>query len=391
MKKLLLFTLSTCLLFASVLNQTKEDIFNLEFQKVKTESSALKNSWLSPARIEMSIIKNRNKDISSTTKNSKIMWNQDIFRSGGILYAINYANNIKNYNLNMIQANKLNLIKQIYLLKISIEKNKLLIKQSELSLKNIEINLKIIQENYLAGLSNITDINQIFLTKEKQLSSIISLKNELQQKQIELKKLTNKNIKIKNLPLVTQNEYLHQNINIKTLFSKANSNYAKQKATISSYLPKLTLNLATGYTKFDSDIKIQNYNSKNWSAGLTLSIPLDYNYHSNIESTKIEYLKSQLNIKDKKNELIQNYKKSITNIKFFQEKIRVVKQIQKSYKNLLNIVKEKYKQGLKTIYDIESLENSVKIEELEVKIQKLNIKNEKIKLYFEITQKKKEK
>ena len=119
MKKLLLFPLSTCLLFASVLNQTKEDIFNLEFQKVKTESSALKNSWLSPAKIEMSIIKNRNKDISSTTKNSKIMWNQDIFRSGGIFYAINYANNIKNYNLNMIQANKLNLIKQIYLLKIS--------------------------------------------------------------------------------------------------------------------------------------------------------------------------------------------------------------------------------------------------------------------------------
>ena len=139
-----------------------------------------------------------------------------------------------------------------------------------------------------------------------------------------------------------------------------------------------------GHTKFESDLSIQNYNSNNWSAGLSLSIPIDYNYHSNIESAKIEYLKSKLEIKDKKNELKQNYQKSISNIQFFKEKIKISKQIQDSYQTLLNIVKEKYKEGLKTIYDIESLENSVKIEELEIKIQQLNIKNEKLKLYFDI-------
>ena len=384
MKKVILLSLSFCITFASILSDTKEDIFNLEFKKAKKDSESLKNSWLSPARFETAITKNRNNQLSTTSKNIKIVWNQDIFRSGGIFYAIKYAKQMEKYNFNLLTSQKLNLIKQIYLLKLSIEKDKLLIKQAELSLKNININIKMIQENYLAGLANITDLNQIFVTRDTKISSILSLKNGLKQKEIELKKLSNKKFKIPKIPLLTEAEYIQQNINLKTLLSKSNSTYAKEKATVSSYLPKLTLNLMAGHTKFESDLSIQNYNSNNWSAGLSLSIPIDYNYHSNIESAKIEYLKSKLEIKDKKNELKQNYQKSISNIQFFKEKIKISKQIQDSYQTLLNIVKEKYKEGLKTIYDIESLENSVKIEELEIKIQQLNIKNEKLKLYFDI-------
>jgi hypothetical protein len=113
MKKLFLFLLSFCITFASILNDTKEDIFNLEFKKAKKDSESLKNSWLSPARFETAITKNRNNQLSTTSKNIKIVWNQDIFRSGGIFYAIKYAKQMEKYNFNLLTSQKLNLIKQI--------------------------------------------------------------------------------------------------------------------------------------------------------------------------------------------------------------------------------------------------------------------------------------
>jgi outer membrane protein len=199
--------------------------------------------------------------------------------------------------------------------------------------------------------------------------------------------LTTKNFEIKEFPLITKEEYIQQNIDIKTLKAKSKSDYEKAKITTASYLPKVTATFQASHNDYDSEIDKQDNIDNPWSAGLVLSMPLDINYKSNIESAKINYLKSKLDINDKKNELSQKYDEIIDNINILKEKIKIAKQIKESYKTLYKVVKDQFQVGLKTSYDVESLKNSLKIQNLEIEIQKYNILLQKIDLYFDIKEK----
>jgi outer membrane protein TolC len=383
MKKIII-SLIASLSLASVLSETKNQIFNAEANKSKEDSNALKNSWINPALINMSYTKNHQNEVTSDIKTIQIVWNQDIFRSGGIYFAIKYAKALGIYNLDLIKQQKLGLIKQAFSLKTQILRDKLLLKQNELKLANLEINVKVTKDNYLAGNADISDMNNILVQRDTQKMANLSLKQAIQQEIKELKKLTNKNFELKEFPLITKQEYIKQNIAIKTLNAKSQSDYAKAKTTTASYLPKITANLQASHSDYDSEIDKQDYSDKPWSVGLTLSMPLDINYKANIQSAKINYLKSKLDIQDKKDELSQKYDEVIDNINILKEKIKIAKQIQDSYKSLYNVVKEQFNAGLKTVYDVKSLKNSLEIQNLEVEIQKYNIILQKIDLYFDV-------
>jgi outer membrane protein TolC len=384
MKKIIAISLVASLSFASVLSDTKDNIFKQEANKAKQDSNALKNSWISPAKININYTKNTQNKISTDTKSIQIVWNQDIFRSGGIYYAIKYAKTLGIYNMDLIKQQKLNLIKQAFTLKTQILRDKLLLKQNLLKLANIEINVKVTKDNYLAGNADISDMNNILVQRDTQKMANLTLKQSIETEEKELAKLTNKNFELKNFPLITKDEYIKQNIAIKTLNDKAKSDYAKAKITTASYLPKLTANLQASHSNYDSEINSQDNIDNPWSAGLTLSMPLDINYKANIQSAKINYLKSKLDISDKSNELAQKYDETIDNINILKEKIKIAKQIQDSYKSLYDVVKEQFNAGLKTFYDVESLKNSLEIQNLEVKIQNYNITLQKINLYFDV-------
>jgi len=384
MKKIITISLIASLSLASVLSDTKDEIFNKETNKATQDSNALKNSWISPALISATLKKSVTNKITTNTKSLNFTWNQDIFRSGGIFYAIKYAKYLGIYNLDLIKQQKLNLIKQVFSLKAQILRDKLLLTQNMLQLANIEINVKVTKDNYLAGTADISDLNNILVQRDTKKMALLSIKQSIQTEESELAKLTNKDFKVDKIPLITKDEYIKQNISIKVLKSKSKSNYEKSKTTTASYLPKVTANLSASHNDHVSELTTQTYNDKPWSVGVTLSMPLDINYKANIQSSKINYLKSQIDIADKKNELSQNYKEVIENIKILKEKIEVAKQIEKSYKTLFNVVKSQYKAGLKTSYDVESLKNSVRIEKLEIKIQNYNILIQKINLYFDV-------
>jgi len=384
MKKLISISLIVSLSFASILSDTKDDIFNQQTQKSLKESNKLKNSWVSPIQIKASTKKSVSNKITTKTKSLTFSWKQDIFRSGGIYYAIKYAKAIGIYNLDLIKQQKLNLIKQAFTLKTEILKNKLLLAQQKLQLANIEINVKVIKDNYLAGNADISDMNNILVQRDNKKMAILDLEKSIKSQERELNKLTNKDFNVNQIPLISKDEYIKQNINIISLKDKAKSNYFSYKSTLASYLPKITLNLSASHIDSNSELKTQTYNDKPWSAELSLSMPLNINYSNDIESKKIDYLKSKLDINDKKNELIQNYDEIISNINFIKEKIKVAKEIENSYKTLYKVVKNQYKAGLKTIYDVESLKNSLKIQKLQIEIEKYNILLEKIKLYFDI-------
>ena len=118
--------------------------------------------------------------------------------------------------------------------------------------------------------------------------------------------------------------------------------------------------------------------------GLTLSIPLDFNTNTNLQSSKIAYLKAkQLENDNEKTELVRYYNFKI-NYKFLNEKINISKQNIKLFDELIELTKSEVKAGYKTEYDLNTLKNSKDIELFEIEINKLSKELESTKLYFAV-------
>jgi len=388
MRKLTLFLLICSFVMAdSPLSYEKEKILELKRQKLKADADKLKNSWISPLNISVS--KNRSvsaNDMDSRATTAKISLNQDIFRSGGIWYAIDYAKAFKEVQKLGIDLEEAADLKQIYSLKTKIKRDELKLKQSKLILKNREIDVEIVKERYKAGDADISELNRVTIESDNARTSLINIQNLLRNEYYELKKIVGeKNIKrlrIPKIPLVDKKSYLSSHLQLLRFDKQIKSDLAKYKAVKSSYLPKVALNGSYGYSKIEGNF--QNYESDEYSYGIKLSMPLNYNSKNDIESSKIAYLQSKLAKTDRQKELEYEYDKHLFNIKDYKEKIKVAKRMIKLYDELYDFTDLEVKAGMKTKLDLKSLNNSLKIQKLEQKIQEQNIILEKISLFFDI-------
>ncbi len=388
MRKLTLFLLICSFVMAdSPLSYEKEKILELKRQKLKADADKLKNSWISPLNISVS--KNRSvsaNDMDSRATTAKISLNQDIFRSGGIWYAIDYAKAFKEVQKLGIDLEEAADLKQIYSLKTKIKRDELKLKQSKLILKNREIDVEIVKERYKAGDADISELNRVTIESDNARTSLINIQNLLRNEYYELKKIVGeKNIKrlrIPKIPLVDKKSYLSSHLQLLRFDKQIKSDLAKYKAVKSSYLPKVVLNGSYGYSKIEGNF--QNYESDEYSYGIKLSMPLNYNSKNDIESSKIAYLQSKLAKTDRQKELEYEYDKHLFNIKDYKEKIKVAKRMIKLYDELYDFTDLEVKAGMKTKLDLKSLNNSLKIQKLEQKIQEQNIILEKISLFFDI-------
>jgi len=388
MRKLTLFLLICSFVMAdSPLSYEKEKILELKRQKLKADADKLKNSWISPLNISVS--KNRSvsaNDMDSRSTIAKISLNQDIFRSGGIWYAIDYAKAFKEVQKLGIDLEEAADLKQIYSLKTKIKRDELKLKQSKLILKNREIDVEIVKERYKAGDADISELNRVTIESDNARTSLINIQNLLRNEYYELKKIVGeKNIKrlrIPKIPLVDKKSYLSSHLQLLRFDKQIKSDLAKYKAVKSSYLPKVALNGSYGYSKIEGNF--QNYESDEYSYGIKLSMPLNYNSKNDIESSKIAYLQSKLAKTDRQKELEYEYDKHLFNIKDYKEKIKVARRMIKLYDELYNFTDLEVKAGMKTKLDLKSLSNSLKIQKLEQKIQEQNIILEKISLFFDI-------
>ena len=388
MKKKLLILLTAAVVFADnePLSTVKKEILNLKREQIQKDTSAATDSWISPLIFSLSINKNEGStQNSSEVKSASVNWNQDLFRSGGIYYTIEQSKATGAANLLGVDIQESAYFKQLYTLKAQIERDKLNQTQDELTLKNMDIDLLIIKAKYKAGLSDISELNQATINRDGARTNLIVVKNALFSEMFELKKLVSTDdldsISLPDIPTLSKEEYLQQNLEL-LQYSKQNAaQEASWKNTRSAYLPKLTFNGSYGQEEYKSDLV--NYNGNAYSYGLTLSIPLDINTKDTIESAKLQYLQTKSSQNDRKLELEQEYEKHINNIRDYREKISVADEMIKMYDELYEFTKQQVATGFKSQYDLESLDNSVKIQKLEKEIQNYNILIEKITLYFD--------
>ncbi len=392
MKKIMISLLCAMALFAdeSVLSQQKQETLDLKRKQIEQDTDAAMKSWISPLILSLGVTENKNSlNNNSELENASLQWNQDLFRSGGIGYTIEQSKANGAANLLGVDIQEATYLKSLYTLKVQIERDKLALMQSQLTLKNSDIDLLMTKAKYKAGLSDLSQLNQITLSRDTARTNLIVVKNTLESETYELKKLIQGEntdaIKIPSIELPSKEEYIAKNLELLQYNKQNQASEAAWKNKASSYLPKLAFNGSYGYSRntytgpYSSDFEGNSY-----SYGLTLSMPLlDVNANALIESTKLQYLQTKSQQIDRRMELSQEYEKHINNIHNYDEKIALANEMMKMYDELHGFTKSQVDAGFKSQYDLDSLQNSVNIQKLDKEIQNYNITIEKITLYFD--------
>jgi len=373
----------------SYLSDLKRQEFGYDYQKVEAQSSMLRDSWIQPIRIRYNYSKSNPYDSEQTIQNAAIVLDQPIFQSGGIYFAIKYADAMRRYSNYSVDVAKRKLIKDVISLLMEIKKSKLSIEKQHLLIKNAKINFEQKQELYLNGQldSGFLDNAVIELNLLKQsLYDIQTIKERLVTRFNSISDLDYQKATIPHLALVQESDFLKYSIDIKKIKSENEKNRYFKNMTVAKYLPQLSI--TAGYS-WDS-MKNPSFagtpvpsppNTDYYNYGFRVSMPLDINYNRDIESANVDYLKSLVILEDTKRALVALYAQVDQNLRNYDKKIALAAENAALYKKLHSDTLLLFKAGYKTQADVDLLQNSVEIQGIQAKILELEKQLELLNLY----------
>jgi len=362
------------------ISDIKEQSFKLQQKRVEVESRKLSSSWIEP--IELIASKSYNNQFGADQKNTlyKVSINQPIFKSGGIFFAIKYANAKGRFENLSVKEQRRALIKEAVGLLMKIKRTELQSSRQELVLKNARIDLLRKREQYDSGQIDSGFLDNAVLAKNSSalaLLDIKSAKNDLIAAFESISELSWTDVKLPILSLVSEKEFFDEHLEVKKAKADVLQNEYFQNVTVAKYLPTFRLNASY------NDVNNENFafgNGINFSSadsyyqyGVSASwMFLDVNILRDIESSKLGYLKAKNAQIDLKNTLTKRYKKILNNINIVDEKLKLTLEDKNLYAKLSTDTKELYEAGQKSIYDVQTLENSEKVQRLNFDILSLD-------------------
>ncbi|NPA60141.1 MAG: TolC family protein [Epsilonproteobacteria bacterium] len=392
--KLFLVPLVLCnLSFANEKNSTldkyistyKKEQFDYDYAKNDAEASKLHDSWIAPIRLNYNYSKSNPNDVVQTYQSAGIKIDQPIFSSGGIYYGVKFANASKLYADYATDALKRKMIKDAVSILMQIKELTLKEQKQKLQIQNSQVNLLQKKEEYLNGQLDSGFLNNAIIQRnilKQALFDIQTAKEKLISKFQALSDMPYDEAPIPKLEFLSSDEFLKHNISLKMSKAKILKSRYSKDMTISKYLPKV--NVVAGYNWNKSENNIYSFGSNErdyYDYGFKVSIPLDINTFRDIESARVDYLKAEVLQKDKKRELDAVFKQVMHNIENFNKKIEFSDENIDLYAKLLEETKELYEAGYKTKYDVEILNNSLKIQEIDSKIFEMDKQLELLTLY----------
>lgn len=393
MRKIIVCSLFCSLAFANnldILQKDKKESRELEKKYIESNYESNKNDWISPINLNSSL--NRSHSISSDndkfSKSVSIGFTQSIYESGGIEFTIQYAKDKLKYDLLSWENQNSQLLESIYDTLLEISKLKLQIEQSRYKLENKDIELIIKKIQYEAGRTDIVELNNAIMAKNTQFKDNISLENSLKDKEYELSKYTDlkyDEIEILDFKNVSKEDFINYNLDFLQEDSKVEMLNTSYKKTKTNYLPKVSLGATGSYSNIDDLIKNANEDETSASASLTLFVPLyDYNKSNKLQDSKLEYLKQRSQVNDLKNEIAYEYEQILNQIDTYEKYNKTIDDNIKLYNELISANISSNEAGMTSVYDLDILKNTKKINEYDMLINDINIKLEYSKLYFKI-------
>lgn len=353
--------------------------FELLSEQIKEDSSKLRKDWINS--ITYQYTKNLGEDYK--TDRSVISIDQPIFQSGGIYQAIKYADSTYDYaSLDLDQQKKL-LIKNALELLYGIEKINLNLQKAKYTLDNAKIDVNRKKEQVLNGFLDASFLDNALLTLNNTKHTLVDLKYQKQElinnfNNISSKEYTNFELPV--FKMFNEKEFLENNIELKKIEADINKKGNSSYMTMAKYLP--SINAYYTYSKYHETDGLDKENDQTF--GLTLNIPLDSRTFNDIESKKIDYLKSKLNLENSIDDEKTFFKSKLEKLAMLDERLEITKDDLEVYDSILKIINEEKEAQIKTQSDLDTLQNSQKIKLLDLKIYKLEKQIELLEMYAKL-------
>ncbi len=372
----------------SLLSDEKQNLLHYQQMIYESEYEKLRTDWISPVNLNgsYSYDKSAQGNYHSETATLGASISQDIFRSGGITYQIRYADAKKQLETTRYKQQSALYHQQLFISLLDYRKNRILLEQSIKRLENKEIEIFIKRQLFENGKVDITELNSALVEKSGEQKNRASIEYSLTELRYEIAKISDINPDIFDLPLfelIDKERYLSDQFDL--AISRAQSHTLKNlyDVTSSRYLPSIAINATAGYRDYNPrELTTGAYNGEYYTASFQLTMPLTYNASSVIQEARATYLQEAAKNVDKKRELEASYAQSIEKIKNIQEHIRITTQNLSLYNDLIGAVQAGVNAGTKTGYDLQTLQNTKKVEELEIQINEINIQILLAKLHF---------
>lgn len=371
----------------SLLSPEKQRYFEQQQHQIDAGYEKLRYDWLSPINLKTSNIyeKSASTGVRDSRQNLSAGIAQDIFRSGGITYGIEYAQSKKQADTIGMHKDIAGLNQQLITAVLNYRKNLLLLEQSDIKLKNAKIEIFLKRKQYEAGDIDITLLNNALMNQSSELKNNTSIRFTLSQLRLETVKLSDRPIDGIELPIFTllqKSDFLEEGWNFRYSQAQSQSSAQQYGQIKSSYLPKLTLIADAGVQRFDAyELSYADYRGNYYDMGLQLSVPLTYNSTATVQEAQSLYLKQQADAADIKRQMDAQYEQSIAHIESYQRVIAITQENLKFYGELIDATKAAVTAGYKAGYDLQTLQNTKTIEELEITINEINIQIELATIY----------
>ena len=367
------------------ISENKKEQFKSDYDKNEAESSKLRDSWIAPINLNYSYSKSDPYDNKQTREDANIKMDQPIFQSGGIYFGIKYAEASRIYGNYSVDVAKRKVVKDAVSLLMQIKQANLQVSKQKLQIKNSEISLEQKKEQYLNGQLDSGFLNNAIIERNLVIQALYDMQTNQERLVSRFKAISDtphEELLVPNLEVLTQEEFLGNNIILSMSQSEIDKNGYNKNVTISKYLPKVSL--TAGYNWQSSSVVGANFQTPEtdyYNYGFRATMPLDINTFRDIEVSKLKYLKSKLVIEDKNRELTAIFEQVMQNIENFEQKIQLSVENSDIYSQLLSETSALYAAGYKTEYDVNLLQNSLNIQNYDIEIFKIDKQLELLTLY----------
>jgi len=368
------------------LSTIRSQYFEYENRLNTLESDMLRKSWINPIMLNYSYnVDNQllSEDLKVESFNVNI--NQPIFKSGGIIYAVKYANSAEVAKALGIYKQKRALVVQLLNTLYDLKRLKLQKKQVKLMIKNDSLDIKRKKEQYLAGAIDSSFLNQAIIKRNQDKTKLLSLELDEQKLKNAFAILSDKNpdkLHLPRLKLIKKSEYKKSHLDIASDMADIEMGEYSKKMTLSKYLPTISLN--ANYSNVHSSIPNPTTRDSYHSVGLSVSMPINVNAPIDIEKSRVAHLKSMIKLQDDMKRVDNEYKLIMKTINLIDKKIALAKSDGRLYKTLLKSTREQFKAGNKTKLDVKIMINSLKIAKFDELIYQIEKQKQILKLYENI-------
>jgi len=230
------------------ISKDKNEQFLYDYQKNIADGLKLRDSWIAPLNLKYSHLKSNANHKKVTSKTTSINMDQSVFRSGGIYYAIKYADASLKYANYSVDALKQKLIKDAISLLMQIKQVDLKIQKQNLVISNAEINLKVKQEQYLNGQLDSNFLDNAIIERNSAIASLYDIETSKERLISSFKAISDLDYRYAKIPVLNglaKDEFLNNNIVLHMYKTqKIKSDYYKDVVR-AKYLPNF--NIVAGY------------------------------------------------------------------------------------------------------------------------------------------------